>query len=154
MIIALYKNTDHTFNRLVSWWTKGPYSHCELIFSTGMSGSSSFRDKGVRVKRIGYKPDNWDFIVLPDTYDAKAAEKWFEDHAGDGFDVLGIIGFVWRALKQALNRWFCAESNLAALGRIDAWRFCPNDFPSYFGLPVISGDDFDYQKYGVLRDNT
>lgn len=154
MIIALYKNTDHTFNRLVSWWTKGPYSHTELILKTGMSGSSSFRDKGVRVKRIGYKPANWDFIVLPDTYDAKEAEKWFEEHAEDLFDVLGIIGFVLRALKQSLNRWFCSESVLTALGRIDAWRFSPNDIPSYFGLPVIPGNKFDYQKYGVMSDDT
>jgi hypothetical protein len=154
MIIALYKNKQHTFNRLVSWWTKGPYSHCELIFSDGMSASSSFRDKGARVKRIGYKPANWDFIVLPSLFNESQAREWFTNHAGIGYDVLGIAGFVVGALPESKGKAFCSESLLLAIGFKEAYRFYPNHIAPMLMADVIRGEDFNFTKYGVPRDDT
>lgn len=154
MIIALYKNNEHTFNSLVSWWTKGPYSHCELIFRDGMSASSSYRDGGVRFKRVGYKPANWDFIVLPSLFNEDRAREWFTNHAGMGYDVLGIIGFVVGALPEAKGKSFCSESLLTAIGFNQAYRFYPNHIAPMLMVEPIKGEDFDYQKYGVPRDDT
>lgn len=64
MKIAFYKATrpglQGIFNVLVRWWTRGPYSHTELVLEErhGLSlcGSSSFIDGGVRLKWIKLKP--------------------------------------------------------------------------------------------------
>ena len=37
-------------DKIVSWHTKSPYSHCELVFSNGEFLSSSKRDGGVSIK--------------------------------------------------------------------------------------------------------
>jgi hypothetical protein len=68
MKVALYKGKRGgfagAFDASVRWWTRGPYSHVELVFSDGMSASASARDGGVRFKRIDFKPEHWDFIDL------------------------------------------------------------------------------------------
>ena len=46
--LALYKHTrpglQGVYSRLVRLVDRGPYSHCELVFSNGLSASSSFID--------------------------------------------------------------------------------------------------------------
>lgn len=68
MRIALYKGKRGgfagAFDAAVRWWTRGAYSHVELIFSDGMSASASSRDGGVRFKRIDFNPEHWDFVEL------------------------------------------------------------------------------------------
>lgn len=45
MIAAFYKSTrpgwTGLYNRIIRWWERGDYSHCELIFSDGLAASSS-----------------------------------------------------------------------------------------------------------------
>ncbi len=122
--VAFYKGRKRFFNRAVAWWTRGPYSHCELIVD-GKSYSSSFLDGGVRVKEIDYDPEHWDIIDLP-WADSEKAVKWFEAHMGLGYDVLGLVGFVARRVEDDRNRYFCSESIAAALGFEESWRFDPN----------------------------
>ena len=68
MKVAFYKGKRGgfagAFDATVRWWTRGAYSHVELIFSDGMSASASARDGGVRFKRIEFKPEHWDFVDL------------------------------------------------------------------------------------------
>ena len=45
--LALYKGRGTLFNALIRWWTRSPYSHCELVIN-GTCYSSSIRDGGVR----------------------------------------------------------------------------------------------------------
>jgi hypothetical protein len=124
MHLAFYKGRHRVFDRAVQWWTRGPYSHVELVFSDGMAASSSKRDGGVRMKPISFAPDRWDFVVIAG--DEAAARAWFRRHAGAGYDVAGLFGFLWRPASGASRRWFCSEAVAAALGIRDAWRFCPN----------------------------
>ena len=124
--VAFYKGQTRVFNKLVSWWTRGPYSHTELVVD-GVWYSSSFLDGGVRAKRIEFDPEHWDLIELPDA-DAASAVKWFEDHAGQKYDVLGLAGFVVRSLPDDRWKYFCSEAVAAALGFDEAWRLDPNTF--------------------------
>jgi hypothetical protein len=125
--IALYKSTrpglSGLFNILTRWWIAGPYSHCELIFSDGMAASSSFLDKGVRFKQIDFDPARWDFITVDG--DEAAARAWFEIHEGQGYDLLGLIGFMVRPITGQKHKWVCSEAVMAALGYEEAWRFDP-----------------------------
>jgi hypothetical protein len=151
MIIALYKDKSHLFNAATSWWTKGPYSHCEIIFNDGQSASSSFRDGGVRFKPVQYNPENWDFIILPNLFNEDNARDWFIAHLHLGYDVLGLVGFVVGNVPDSKESWFCSESVLAALGYKETWRFSPNEIPAMLMADPIRGVDFDFTKYGVPR---
>ena len=122
--VAFYKGKTRFFNKAVAWWTRGPYSHCELIVS-GHSYSSSFLDGGVRVKDIVYDPDHWDIVDVP-WANAEKAVEWFQDHMGQGYDVVGLVGFVARRVEDDRNKYFCSEAVAASLGLADAWRFDPN----------------------------
>jgi hypothetical protein len=114
----------------VRWWTRGPYSHVELVFSNGLSASASARDGGVRFKRIDFKPEHWDFVELKvdeeQGFDEEYARAFFEEREGLGYDYFGLFGFIWRPGSGVSRRWFCSEAVAAALGYRDPWRFCPN----------------------------
>lgn len=122
--VAFYKGKTRFFNKAVAWWTRGPYSHCELIVS-GHSYSSSFLDGGVRVKDIEYDPEHWDFVDVP-WATAEKAVAWFQEHMGQGYDVVGLAGFVVRRVEDDRGKYFCSEAVAASLGFDEAWRFDPN----------------------------
>ena len=122
--VAFYKGKTRFFNKAVAWWTRGPYSHCELIVD-GKSYSSSFLDGGVRVKEIVYDPEHWDIVNVP-WADAAKAVAWFQAHMGQGYDVIGLAGFVVRRVEDDRGKYFCSEAVASSLGYEDAWRFDPN----------------------------
>jgi len=129
MRLALYKATrlglQGIYSRVVRWVDGGPYSHCELLFSDGISASSSYIDGGVRCKRIDYDPTHWDFIDLPDAMEP-AARAWFERHAGAKYDLIGNLKFVAWFVPHSKSRWFCSEAIAAALGMPESWRYGPS----------------------------
>lgn len=129
---AFYKGTrpgfQGNYNRFIRAWEHGKYSHGELLFSDGMSGSSSLIDKGVRIKRIEYDPERWDFVSLPQHLEPYARD-WFETRAGlAGYDLLGQLRFVWMPVRIGNNdfRYWCTEAMAAALRMQDPWRYGPN----------------------------
>lgn len=130
MMAAFYKSTRPglagLYNRLVRWWERGPYSHCELIFSDGLAASSSYMDGGVRFKRIVFNPDNWDFIELPENFDESAARAWFVEHEGEPYDLRGNLSFALDFIPNDPSKSFCSKALGAALGIIESWRLGPN----------------------------
>lgn len=129
MRAAFYKSTrpgwQGLYSRLVRWIDHGPYSHCELIFSDGLSASASYIDGGVRFKRIAFDPEHWDFIDLPTVLEP-AARAWFEAHAGKCYDVWGNVRFLLPWLSDSVDKWFCSEALAAAIGLREPWRYGPN----------------------------
>lgn len=126
--IAYYKATKPLplgiFNLGVRWWTHGKYSHTEMLFSDGLCGSSTFHEKGVRVRKVEFLPGEWDFHEL-DPADERAARQWFEEHDKDGYSEIGLLGQVIRAVSGMAKHEFCSEALAAALGYAEAWRFYP-----------------------------
>ena len=141
MKVAFYKGRKRLFNKLTSWWLRGPYSHCELILEDSEFGSlcasSSFMDGGVRVKVIALDPEHWDVIDVDG--DAAFARQWLNDHAGEGYDTLGLIGFIARVIKQDKRRWFCSEAVAAMLQIPDPWRFDPCNLHAALTRPAHAG---------------
>ncbi len=157
MYIALYKDKSHLFNNATAFWTKGTYSHTELVFSDGWSASSSFRDDGVRFKLIKFKPENWDFIDLKDKFNEETAREYFlkrvnREHWNDPkaptvvkYDTFGLFGFVLSPIKDDTSKLFCSESTMDSLGFGEAYRFSPNHTVGTmkgFGLSVTKGEEF------------
>lgn len=137
MKVAFYKGIrpgyQGLFNRLVRWWTNGPYSHCEVVISLNANGeslcaSSSFIDGGIRFKKIKLNPSHWDFLEYP--ANEAVVYEWFFLRNKKKYDVLGLFGFVWRRGDGSKNRWHCSESVAEALGFKEAWRFDPNTLAS------------------------
>lgn len=113
------------YNRAVRGWERGPYSHCELLFSDGMSASASYMDHGVRFKEIDYDDERWDTVDLPAELEADA-RAWFSLHEGESYDLMGNVHLVVGFLPESRGKKFCSEAIMAALGFPDAWRMGPN----------------------------
>lgn len=127
MQIAFYKGRKRFFNRFVSWWDRGPYSHMEVIYADGQAASSSFMDRGIRFKRIEFDADKWDVVDVPNgLFDEHASRNWFVAHVGRRYDFLGLIRFAFDAIPERKSKWFCSEACLESLGIKDPWRFTPN----------------------------
>lgn len=128
--IAFYQGTRPgvagLYSRLGRWLDHGPYSHCELVFSDGMSASASYMDGGVRIKYIGYTSVNcWDFVDLPAQFETDA-RKWFMAHHGQKYDVMGNINALLGFVPHSPDKWFCSEAIAASLNLTDPWRYKPN----------------------------
>jgi hypothetical protein len=138
MKVAFYKDNSHVFNALVSWWTRGPYSHCELIIGYTGDGkaicySSSFRDGGVRLKIVDLIPEHWDIVDIGGTEsDAIAAVAWFAERVGAKYDVMGLVGCVFRSVADDRDKYYCSEAVAAAVGFPESWRMDPNTLYSVF----------------------
>lgn len=113
------------YSRVVRWIDRGPYSHCELVFSDGLSASASWIDGGVRFKRIDYDTEHWEFIDLPPGLEPYARD-WFERNAGAPYDLMGNVRFVLPWLADSDRGWFCSEAMAAALKLKEPWRLGPN----------------------------
>lgn len=99
------------------------YSHSNLVFSGGKSGSA-WADGGVQIREVEYDPALWDFYTLPSALEPKA-HAWFSWNTGAGYDRFGVLRFGLSLLQQSPGRYFCHEAIAAALGWSDAWRYGP-----------------------------
>ena len=140
MKATFYKGTrpglQGIYSRAVRFIDRGAYSHCELVFSDGMSGSASYIDGGVRLKRIDYDEDHWDVIDLrADSAAEQYARDWFESNVGAPYDLAGNVRFVLPFLPDSEAGWFCSEAMAAALRLKEPWRFGPNGLAAL--LPSI-----------------
>ena len=68
---------------------------------------------------------DWDTIKLPDSLEPSVV-KWYKDHLGQPYDYSGNFRFLTGLIGQTNGKWFCVESNLAALSVPEPWRFGPN----------------------------
>ena len=116
------------FNRLTCWWTRGQYSHVEIVLSEQDGvyecGSSSARDHGVRVKSMPLPPAKWDIVEIEG--DPERVRAWFVRESGRKYDYLAWLGFLFRRERGSTTKWFCSEAIADCLGYRDSWRFDPN----------------------------
>ena len=131
MKATFYKGTrpglQGIYSRAVRWIDRGAYSHCELLFSDGLSASASYIDGGVRFKAIDYSlhPEHWDFLDLPDELEDYARD-WFEHNAGAPYDLMGNVRFALPWVRDSATGWFCSEAMAAAMKLSEPWRHGPN----------------------------
>ena len=149
MQAAFYKGTRPSLQGIYSCAVRaidrGLYSHCELVFSDGLSASASYIDGGVRFKAIDYSqhPEHWDFMDLPDEQEPYASD-WFERNAGAPYDLMGNVRFVLPWLADSDKGWFCSEAMAAALKLKEPWRFGPN------GLAAVLRTMYPEQQHSTI----
>lgn len=125
MMVAFRYNDTRPFSRFLAWWQRADVSHCESVLQVVVDqyrcGSSSLLDGGVRTKEMPLPPEKWRIYEVP--ADARQALQWFADHAGEGYDIAGLLGFVFRRIKGWLKAWWCSEAVAASMGIRDPWRY-------------------------------
>lgn len=110
MILLFYRaRYGRWYDRLVGWWTGGPYSHVELVVGQfhgqPLCVSSSPRDGGVRAKIIPLST-RWDEVDFPLSHEQQAdvieTARWLllERRKYDWFGPLG----------NSKKRMHCAEA--------------------------------------------
>jgi hypothetical protein len=146
--LAFYKGTRREnpkaqwWDWLVCWWTKGRFSHCEIVIPGTRTGgrvtcaSSSNRDGGVRTKRITLTTGRWVMVAMPH-YENPAAIDWFDQHEDARYDWLGILGFVFPWIKDNPRRFYCSEACALAL-TASARASAPPDLPLTWPPAAIS----------------
>jgi hypothetical protein len=113
MVIAFQKNDPNLFPKLIRWWTKSPYSHCEIIFTNGLTFSADCNSTGIRTKfkTSNHNTVDWDFVKIP--VDAETEAKlfrWATTEAGCLYDFVGIV--FTQILPLSFQNpwwWFCSE---------------------------------------------
>ncbi|MEM7809227.1 MAG: hypothetical protein AAF561_14050 [Planctomycetota bacterium] len=142
--LAFYRGGEHgrMLDRLVARHDPGPHSHVELVFDerprlgTSVCFSSSWRDGGVRFKRLqlgGDRADRWDLVpVRLGPRQVDRLRRWCVNQVGGRYDIPGVLAFKWPCVRHRLNWWFCSEIMIAALQRVGLLedlvpqRFTPN----------------------------
>jgi len=127
--LAFYRGKGNWVNALIRLWTRGPYSHTEVITKSEGPNlhychSADRPDKGVRSKWRLLDVDEWDFVEVD--ADPVAVEQWYAERLHCGYDFLGLLGFVFRPETGDKNKYFCSEANAASIGINEAWRLDPN----------------------------
>lgn len=140
-----YDSPDKLFYKLyrfaIAKWTKGPYSHVELIYRDDSDKrlkefTADPKEGKVRIKDFEKDLNKycWDFVAFDIT-----EKEWemFKTYMGqvlnDKYDWFGIFGFI-IPIKDRERDWFCSEVNsnfLKILGEITLWtkepsRISPN----------------------------
>lgn len=117
--VAFRYNDDRFFARVVTWLRGGDSAHCEVshIWRKEWHNctSASFMDGGVRQKQIQLTADKWRIYEIPGISVADV-DEWFRDNHDKKYDVVGLIGFVWRRIEGSSKRLFCSEAVADIMG--------------------------------------
>jgi hypothetical protein len=101
----------------------GPYSHTEIQLPDGTC-CSSVPGSGVVMRKLHLDPAHFDFLPLSNGL-LQQVVNWYEAHQGHAYDWRGNLRFLAPLVRESSARWFCSESNLAALGVPQPWRHGP-----------------------------
>lgn len=129
MKIAFYKNGTSTWAKIISWWTKTIYTHCELVFEdkTAFSANTnSIKNFGTRFIKFDYDtydPKYWEVIDLPiNTYEEQKIKDWCKTEDNCFYDLVGI--FLTQIIPLSFENpwwWFCSEVCLASFQKNLGW---------------------------------
>lgn len=105
MYIVFYKDNFKWWSRLIKWWTKGKYSHCEFYDGEKLIGISN--EQRVRKLKQPLNKDKWDIFKLnKEIY----IEKFYQKTQGKKYDWLGIIlANIFNFKTHNPNKYTCSE---------------------------------------------
>lgn len=126
MIRVAFRYKDpRFFSRAVCLLQGGDSAHCEIAWKwendTHICVSASFLDGGVRTKSINMSKEKWRIYEMQGS--PELVRAWLFRNEGAPYDVLGLMGFIFRRIKGWRNAWFCSEVAAEVLGLPDPWRY-------------------------------
>lgn len=111
--IVFYKGPGTLAEKLIRFWTKSPYSHCEFRRSDGLYHSNDRFRFVSRIETIELDPQEWEMcdITLPSEIVKRVEQRQLRKN-GTGYDWTGIIfSQLFRFGLHDKKRWFCSKSN-------------------------------------------
>ncbi len=114
MEVWFYIGKGRLFDRLIRWYTKSKFSHCEIVIDGMASSADAWTNRVRAIPASGFNPANWEKIQVAS--DAIKATTFVSSQLGKKYDWLGILGFFLPVKLQNSNRWYCSEFCAAALG--------------------------------------
>jgi len=103
--VAFYKGKGSWYSKLIRWWTKGRYSHTEIIIDGYQY--SSVEGIGVRKKKHHYDEREWDYVDIYNI-DSRIIKEFYKLTFSSKYDKIGILGFL-VPFKDRSDEWFCSE---------------------------------------------
>ena len=109
--LAFKKAPLTTGGRIISWWTRSPYFHVEMIIKDKWISSNADLG-GVTVRNLNPLHSNWDYIdVDVDMRHLSTVMSFIESQQDKKYDWKGIV------LAQVMqitrgddqDKWFCSE---------------------------------------------
>ena len=115
MIVVFQRRAPGLLSKLIRWWTRSEFSHCEVLFGRIMVSAV----EGVGVRSLVVTEDlsaaQWE-VVTPPKHDDRDAYLWAISEQGCKYDWLGILFCqIFKFGRQHKDRWFCSEFCTAAL---------------------------------------
>ena len=119
-------------DKVIAWWTNGPYSHVELVIDGYHYGIHPSEGRVRKIKRP-YSPDVWDYFVI-EIPEVDKIIDFFKYTHNMSYNWNSFIAFVFPVRPR--NRSFtCSEwvASALILGGLKAFygykpcRFSPND---------------------------
>ena len=131
MIIMFQKQDPSFYAKLIRFWTRSKYAHCEVVFSDG-TGYSAQAGKGVirfQAHPAMYPTSGWDAVLIETALPLEQnAESFCSEEVGCSYDWLGVIlTQVFGLRRESKDKWFCSELCLAALHKMGKYT----KFPAY-----------------------
>lgn len=121
MEIAFRKGDTSFASKMIRWWTKKPYSHCELVFSNGLTFSAYIEDFKTSFKNKEHLPEEWDFLTIPITLEEEQKiYKFCLEEVNCYYDIIGLL--FTQILPLSFENpywWFCSEVCVSALQQIE-----------------------------------
>jgi uncharacterized protein YycO len=117
MKILFQKNPRTFYEKLICWWTRGPYFHCAILFTDTILFEAA-PGIGVHMAIINYIDTNvWDFIDIPMSQEEEAEmQAWAVKELGCKYDWMSLI---WSQIlhipREHPDKWFCSEFAVADL---------------------------------------
>jgi hypothetical protein len=110
MHVAFFKyQYGNLADKIAARWTRGPYSHCELLFSDGKSFTCQIKHNKTAYIDFKHGPQ-WDLVEV----DVKEhnVRAFCDDQLQFKYDYLALVGFTLYNNLRLDSRWVC--SNLCA----------------------------------------
>lgn len=151
MFVAFYKGRGPTWfirfkQGLTKVWTRGHYSHCELIHQTWDEvqdpfkddaiemwyGATTYNPDGVASRQLVLKPEHWDIYDISNEIDIPLALEFLRSKIGLRYDWLGIyLSHVIPLGFDRSERYFCSEYLAECLGLKAPATFSPVSLKRY-----------------------
>lgn len=108
---AIYGRNNLPFSIVIRMFTHSQWSHCGLVSEDGKRVYESTFLHGVQCVPIEefYKRYKKTFLGELFCVSAKEAYQIAESHIGEKYDVLGLVGIVFRTGWNSASRWICSE---------------------------------------------
>ena len=111
--IAFYKSDKTLLDKGIRFFSKSPYSHCEIVFNREFAISASGRDGGTRIKKadqMNFDDGNkWDFYKIDLNLDIDKIYDFDRVYKGK-YDFVSIVLYhMLRIPINIKNKYICSE---------------------------------------------